>query len=63
MRADAPFRRGPLTRLSDVELLTAEWVDWYNTSRLMHRLKRTPPIEFEAEYYAQQLATQPGAHQ
>jgi hypothetical protein len=24
--ADSPFRRGPLQRLADVELLTAEWV-------------------------------------
>lgn len=63
VRADSPFRRGPLHRLSDVELLTAEWVQWYNTSRLMHRLDRTPPIEFEAEYYAHHVATQPAAHQ
>ncbi len=63
VRADSPFRRGPLHRLADVELLTAEWVHWYNTSRLMHRLGRTPPIEFEAEHYARQVATQPGAHQ
>lgn len=63
VRDDSPFRRGPLHRLADVELLTAEWVHWYNTSRLMHRLGRVPPIEFEHIYYAQQVATQPGAHQ
>ena len=63
VREDSPFRRGPLDRLVDVELLTADWVGWYNTSRLMHRLGRVPPIEYEATYYAQHLATQPGAHQ
>ena len=26
IRDDSPFRRGPLSRLTDVELLTAEWV-------------------------------------
>jgi len=31
VRGDSPFRRGPLNRLADIELLTAEWVHWYNT--------------------------------
>ncbi len=52
IRDDSPFRCGALTRLADVELLTANWVDWYNTSRLMHRLGRIPPAEYEADYYA-----------
>ncbi len=38
VREDSPLRCGPLTRLADVELLTCEWVNWYNESRLMHRL-------------------------
>jgi putative transposase len=63
VREDSPFRYGPLQRLADVERLTAHWVHWYNTSRLMHRLGRVPPVEFEHTHYAQQLATQPGAHQ
>ncbi|MFE3230337.1 IS3 family transposase [Nocardia sp. NPDC059228] len=52
VRDDSPFRRGPLTRLADVELLTADWVSWFNGSRLMHRLGRKPPVEYEADYYA-----------
>jgi len=63
VRADSPFRRGPLNRLADVEMLTADWVHWYNTSRLIHRLDRTPPVEFEARYYTQQRATKTEAHQ
>ncbi|MFI6218907.1 IS3 family transposase [Nocardia brasiliensis] len=51
VRDDSPFRRGPLTRLADVELLTADWVAWFNESRLMHRLGRKPPVEYEADYY------------
>lgn len=52
VREDSPFRRGPLARLADVEALTADWVGWYNTSRIMHRLDRKPPAEYEADYYA-----------
>ncbi len=51
IRDDSPFRRGPLTRLVDVELLTADWTGWYNQSRIMHRLGRRPPAEHEADYY------------
>ncbi|MEV0032577.1 IS3 family transposase [Nocardia sp. NPDC050793] len=52
VRDDSPFRRGPLNRLADVELLTHEWVSWFNHSRLMHRLGRRPPVEYEADYYS-----------
>lgn len=50
--ATSPFRTGPLNRVSDLEEATAAWIHWYNTSRLMHRLGRRPPAEYEAEYYA-----------
>lgn len=52
VRDDSPFRRGPLARLADVELLTADWAGWYNPPRIMHRLGRRPPAEYEADYYA-----------
>lgn len=63
VRKDSPFRRGPLDRLADVELLTADWVHWYNTSRLMHRLGRTPPVEYEAAHYAERATAETEAHQ
>jgi putative transposase len=62
VRADSPFRRGPLDRLSDLEMITADWVHWYNTSRLMHHLGRRPPAEAEADYYATIRDGQPVAH-
>ena len=62
IRADSPFRRGPLDRLSDLEMITADWVHWYNTSRLMHHLGRIPPVEAEANYYAQARDGQPAEH-
>ena len=62
IRDDSPFRHGPLHRLTDVELLTADWVNWYNTDRLMHRLGRIPPVEYEAVYYATNTAQSAAAH-
>lgn len=53
VRADSPFRRGPLKSVSDVEIITAEWVHWYNNERLMHRLGKIPPVEAVAAYYAE----------
>ena len=58
IRDDSPFCSGPLLRLADVEQVTSEWVAWYNGSRLMHRLGRRPPVEHEADYYAQ-VANEP----
>jgi transposase InsO family protein len=59
IRADSPFRRGPLRTMSDVELTTADYVAWYNQSRLMHRLGRVPPTEAEAHYYSGHVTDQP----
>ena len=60
VRPGSPFHLG-LHNLGDVELATADWVHWYNTSRLMHRLGRRPPLEAEAEHYAQHHTDQPVA--
>ena len=53
------YGHGPLDRLSDLEMITAAWVHWYNTSRLMHRLGKRPPAEAEAEYYDHHRAGHP----
>ncbi|MGN9914762.1 IS3 family transposase [Phytohabitans sp. LJ34] len=45
--------RGPWRGLADVELATAEWVDWYNTTRLHSAIDHVPPDEHESTYYAQ----------
>jgi putative transposase len=56
-------RRGPWRTLTDVELATAEWVEWYNNRRLHGEIGHVPPIEYETEFYNtstnQQLANQP----
>jgi putative transposase len=59
IRADSPFRRGPLSTLAHVELITADYVAWYNQQRLMHRLGRDPPAEAESRYYAEHVTDQP----
>jgi transposase InsO family protein len=43
--------RGPWRSLADVELATAEYVDWYNTRRLHTAIGGIPPAEHEAAYY------------
>ena len=48
--------RGPWRSLADVELATAEYVNWFNTRRLHTAIGSVPPVEHEAAYYAQ---TQP----
>jgi len=39
-----------------VEKITAAWVHWYNTGRLMHRTGLLPPDEADAAYWAGQQA-------
>jgi putative transposase len=63
IRGDSPFRGGPLRNLGDVELITADYVAWYNQQRLMHRLGRIPPAEAETEYYDRLDASQPAGSQ
>jgi transposase InsO family protein len=49
-------KQGPWRTLADVELATAEYVDWFNNRRLHGAIGDIPPAEHEANYYAQ---TQP----
>ncbi|GAA2932757.1 hypothetical protein GCM10010446_16890 [Streptomyces enissocaesilis] len=41
----------PWRSLPQVELATAEWVDWYNHSRLHGEIGHIPPVEYEANHY------------
>jgi transposase InsO family protein len=58
----SPFRTGPIRGVADLEQVTSTWVHWYNTSRLMHRLGRRPPVEAEADYYAHHGDGRPVVH-
>ncbi|MEV7293574.1 integrase core domain-containing protein [Streptomyces microflavus] len=41
----------PWRTLSQVELATAEWIDWYCHRRLHGEIGHIPPAEYETNYY------------
>ena len=46
-------QRGPWRGIEAVELVTLEWVDWFNHRRLLEPIGDVPPAEKEDEYYRQ----------
>ncbi|MBD8060141.1 IS3 family transposase [Cellulomonas sp. JH27-2] len=46
--------RGPWRSVDQVEVATAEWVDWFNHRRLYEYCGHMPPAEMEAAHYARQ---------
>ena len=46
-------RKGPWRQLEAVEFATLDWVDWFNTRRLLEPIGYVPPAEYEARYYEQ----------
>ena len=52
-KAEVIWPRGPWRSLEQVEFATLEWVDWFNTRRLVEPIGNIPPAEAEARYYAQ----------
>ncbi|MFM9448842.1 IS3 family transposase [Streptomyces acidiscabies] len=48
----------PWKTLSQVELATAEWVDWYNHRRLHGETGHVPPVEYEANHYMESAKPQ-----
>ena len=51
-KAELIRNHGPWTGITDVEIATAEWVDWYNERRLHGELDHATPAEFEVAYRA-----------
>jgi transposase InsO family protein len=45
--------RGPWRSLEQVELATAEWIEWWNHRRLHGATDDRPPAEYEDLYYRQ----------
>ena len=52
------YRKGPWASTNAVEIATAEWVHWYNTTRLHGELDHRPPAEVEDLYWQQQTAAE-----
>jgi transposase InsO family protein len=44
-------RTGPWRHLEAVEFATLDWVDWFNTRRLLEPIGYVPPAEYEERYY------------
>ena len=51
-KAEVIHRRGPWRSFEAVEFATLEWVNWFNTRRLLEPIGNIPPAEAEARYYA-----------
>ena len=51
-KAEVIHRRGPWRSFEAVEYATLEWVDWFNTRRLLEPIGNIPPAEAEEIYYA-----------
>jgi putative transposase len=45
--------RKPWRTIEEVELATAQWVDWFNHHRLYEYCGDIPPVDLETAYYAQ----------
>ena len=49
-KAELIHRQGPWRTVEEVELATARWVHFWNTTRLHGACGDIPPAEFEAAY-------------
>jgi putative transposase len=49
-KAEKIRRGGPWKTLSEVELATLEWVDWFNNARLHSACGRLSPAQYEQRY-------------
>jgi putative transposase len=52
-KAEVIHRQSSWRRREDVEWATLNWVDWFNTRRLLEPIGNIPPAEAEAAYYSQ----------
>ena len=48
--------KGPWAGVTDLEIATAEYLDWFNHRRLHGEIGLVPPAEFEAIHWAAQPA-------
>jgi putative transposase len=53
-KAELIRNRGPWIGINDVEIATAEYLDWFNQRRLHGEIGHVPPAELEAAYRSTQ---------
>jgi putative transposase len=49
-KAEVIHRHGPWRSFEAVEFATREWVDWFNSRRLLEPIGNIPPAEAEQRY-------------
>jgi putative transposase len=54
------YKRGPWRNLEMVEFAMLEWVNWFNTKRLLEPIGYILPAEYEQVYYNQREVTAVG---
>jgi putative transposase len=54
--AELVRNKGPWKNIDDLEIATAEYIDWFNHRRLHGEIALVPPVEFEDTYYRQNPA-------
>jgi transposase InsO family protein len=54
-----PFHADLFKNIDDIEYATMGWVEWYNNRRLHSPDDYVPPVEFELNHCAADLASQP----
>ena len=50
MQAELIGNKGPWRSIDDVEVATAEWVNWYNTTRPHSAIDMHTPVEHETAW-------------
>ena len=58
-KAELVRNKGPWKSIEDLEIATAEYVDWFNHRRLHGEIGLLPPVEFEEHYHRQHTASAP----
>jgi putative transposase len=51
-KAEPIRNHGPWTEINDVEIATAEYIDWFNNRRLHGKIGHVPPTELQAAHHA-----------
>lgn len=55
-KAELVRNKGPWKHIDDLEIATAEYIDWFNHRRLHGEIGLVPPAELENTYYRQNTA-------
>ena len=55
-KAELVRNKGPWKGIDDLEIATAEYIDWFNHRRLHGEIGLVPPAEFEEQFHRHNTA-------